>query len=133
MLEVAFTNKSVESAKRLHENLKNYRSVAYQEIEPPGKLYQTPAPHTQSIIFGCATRKTLCLPYALVVVGGCAREEQEGNMKQGHWAPQDQKRVRSQRFWECGNWERIAALRCVQLNPNEEPTGCVLFATAPSL
>ncbi len=78
MLAVASTNKSAESAKRLHENLKNCWPVAYQEREPPGQLYQTPAPHAQSITFRCAARKTLCLPYALVEVGGCAREEQEG-------------------------------------------------------
>jgi hypothetical protein len=78
VLEVASTNKSAESAKRLHENLKNSWPEAYQKREPPGKLYQTPAPHAQSITFGCAARKTLCLPYALVEVEGCAWEEQEG-------------------------------------------------------
>src|SRR4051794_9247414 len=59
------------------------------------------------------TPKTLCLPHALVEVRGCTREEQERNMKQDHWAPRDQKRVRSQRFWEFGNWERTASLRCL--------------------
>src|SRR5947208_3211549 len=78
---------------------------------PPGKLYLTNAPHAQSTSFGRAARKTLCLPHALVEVGGCAREEQEGNRKQDHRAPRDPKRVRSQRFWERGNWKLVTLRR----------------------
>lgn len=52
------THKSAESAKRLHKNLKDEWPMVHPKREPPGKLYQTIAPH------------------ALVEVGRGAREEQ---------------------------------------------------------